>query len=94
MIIVCRELLVMGLRGSVAVSGTVIQPSQLGRTKAAVQFVAIILLLLRVNLRLGPTGIGEWALWIAAALTVLSAADYIWRWAASALRGSAPATPK
>ena len=94
MIIVCRELMVMGLRGSVAVSGKVIRSSQLGRTKAAVQFVAIILLLLRVNLRLGPTGIGEWALWIAAALTVLSAADYLSRWAASTLRSSAPATPE
>ena len=94
MIIVCRELMVMGLRGSVAVSGKVIRSSQLGRTKAAVQFVAIILLLLRVDLRLGPTGIGEWALWIAAALTVLSAADYLSRWAASTLRSPAPATPE
>ncbi len=94
MIIVCRELMVMGLRGSVAVSGKVIRSSQLGRTKAAVQFVAIILLLLRVDQRLGPTGIGEWALWIAAALTVLSAADYLSRWAASTLRNSAPATPR
>ena len=94
MIIVCREVMVMGLRGSVAVSGKVIRSSQLGRTKAAVQFVAIILLLLGVNQRLGPTGIGEWALWIAAALTVASAADYLWRWAASTLRNSAPATPE
>jgi CDP-diacylglycerol--glycerol-3-phosphate 3-phosphatidyltransferase len=94
MIIVCRELMVMGLRGSVAVSGKVIRSSQIGRTKAAVQFVAIILLLLRVNLRLGPTSISEWALWIAAALTVLSAADYLSRWAASTLRSSAPATPE
>jgi CDP-diacylglycerol--glycerol-3-phosphate 3-phosphatidyltransferase len=94
MIIVCRELMVMGLRGSVAVSGKVIRSSQLGRTKAAVQFVAIILLLLRVDRRLGPTGIGEWALWIAAALTVLSAADYLSRWAASTLRSPAPATPE
>ena len=94
MIIVCRELMVMGLRGSVAVSGKVIRSSQLGRTKAAIQFIAIILLLLRVDQRLGPTGIGEWALWIAAALTVLSAADYLSRWAASTLRSSAPATPR
>jgi len=90
MIIVCRELMVMGLRGSVAVTGRVIRSSQLGRVKAAVQFVAIILLLLRVDLRLGPTGIGEWALWLAAVLTVVSAADYLARWAASTLRGSAP----
>ena len=94
MIIVCREVMVMGLRGSVAVSGKVIRSSELGRVKAAVQFVAIILLLLRVNQRLGPTGIGEWALWIAAGLTVLSAADYVSRWAASTLRSSAPATPE
>ena len=84
----------MGLRGSVAVSGKVIRSSSLGRTKAAVQFVAIILLLLRVNLRLGPTGIGEWVLWVAAAMTVVSAADYLSRWAASTLRGSAPAAPE
>jgi CDP-diacylglycerol--glycerol-3-phosphate 3-phosphatidyltransferase len=89
MIIVCRELMVMGLRGSVAVTGRVIRSSQLGRSKAAIQFVAIILLLLRVNLRVGPTGIGEWALWIAAALTVVSAADYLARWAATTWRGSA-----
>ena len=58
------------------------------------QFVAIILLLLRVDQRLGPTGIGEWALWLAAGLTVVSAADYLSRWAASTLRRSAPATPE
>jgi CDP-diacylglycerol--glycerol-3-phosphate 3-phosphatidyltransferase len=90
MIIVCRELTVMGLRGSVAVTGRVIRPSQLGRGKAAIQFVAVILLLLRVNARIGPTGIGEWALWLAAALTVVSATDYLARWAADILHGSAP----
>jgi CDP-diacylglycerol--glycerol-3-phosphate 3-phosphatidyltransferase len=93
MIIVCRELMMMGLRGSVAVSGRLIKSSSLGRTKAAVQFIAILLLLLRVNARLGPTGIGEWALWAAVVLTVVSAADYLTRWTAATLRGSTPVPP-
>jgi len=94
MIIVCREVLIMGLRGAVAASGRVIKPSPLGRTKAAVQFVAILLLLLRVNLRLGPTGIGEWALWIAVLMTVISAGDYLVRWADVTLRHPATTPPR
>ncbi len=93
MIIVCREVMVMGLRGSVAASGQVMRPSSLGKSKATLEFVALILLLLRVNRRLGPTGIGEWALWAAAALAVISAGDYVSRWAGITLRSPRPARP-
>ncbi|HXZ98909.1 MAG TPA: CDP-diacylglycerol--glycerol-3-phosphate 3-phosphatidyltransferase [Candidatus Binatia bacterium] len=91
MIIVCRELIVMGLRGSVAVQGRVIRASQLGRTKAAAQFLAILLLLLRVDTPVGPTGVAEWVLWLAALLTVTSAGNYLYRWAGVTLREPKPA---
>jgi CDP-diacylglycerol--glycerol-3-phosphate 3-phosphatidyltransferase len=88
LIIVCRELVVMGLRGSVAVSGTVITASQLGRSKAAVQFLAVVLVLLRVNQPVGPLGVSAWALWAAVALSVVSGVDYLYRWAGVIVRGS------
>ena len=93
MVIVCRELVVMGLRGSVAVSGQVIRASQLGRTKAATQFLAILLLLLRVNHPLGPLAIDAWVLWLAALLSVTSAGNYLYRWADVTFRNPAQDAP-
>ena len=92
LLIVSREMVVLGLRGSVAAAGTVISASPLGRTKAAIQFLAILLILLRVTVPLGPLGVDAWALWAAAAVSVVSGADYLVRWAGLTVRGprSAP----
>ena len=78
-IIVGRELLILGLRGVVAVGGTVISPSIWGKLKANVQFVAVFLAILRPGSPIGPFYLDEWVMWAAAAVTTLSAVEYLAR---------------
>lgn len=84
-IIVGRELVIMGLRGVVAADGTVFRPSIWGKLKANVQFIAIFLAILRWGEELGPLLLDEWAMLVAAGITVMSAAEYLVRFS-SALR--------
>lgn len=83
MIIVGRELLILGLRGIVATEGTVMQPSLLGKLKTAIQFLAIVLAILRPGDPVGGLYVDEWVMLAAAAVTVASAADYLTRFASS-----------
>lgn len=86
-VIVGRELAVTGLRGVALSMGLVMGASRLGKTKTVTQYVAVTLLILQ-------RGVAEefayfpllalLALWIALALTVLSAADYFYRFFLSA----------
>jgi CDP-diacylglycerol--glycerol-3-phosphate 3-phosphatidyltransferase len=86
-IIIGRELVIMGVRAVVAADGTVMVPSVWGKLKANVQFLAILLAILDIDEAIGPLGIDEWALWIAAVVTALSGIDYLVRfW--SAIAGS------
>ena len=78
-IIVGRELLILGLRGVVAVGGTVISPSIWGKLKANAQFVAVFLAILRPGSPIGPFYFDEWVMWAAAAVTTLSAVEYLAR---------------
>jgi CDP-diacylglycerol--glycerol-3-phosphate 3-phosphatidyltransferase len=78
-VIVGRELLILGLRGAVAAGGTVISPSIWGKLKAAAQFIAIFLAIVRPSSELGPLSIDEYAMVVAAVLTVASAAEYLAR---------------
>ena len=78
-IIVGRELVLMGLRGLVASEGEVMAPSMLGKTKTSVQFLAITLAILRLGDPIGPLYLDEWAMLVAAAVTVWSAVDYLIR---------------
>ncbi len=80
LLIVARELALMGLRGSAALGGVLVTASQLGRLKTAVQFLAILLAILDVDLPLGPLPLYQWAIWVAVALTLGSAAQYLRRW--------------
>lgn len=80
-IIVGRELVILGLRGMVAVDGTVLQASGLGKAKTAIQFLAILLAILRAGDPLGPLHLDEWVMLVAAAVTVASAVDYLTRFA-------------
>jgi len=73
----------MGLRGAVAADGTVMKPSLLGKWKATVQFIAIALALLRFGDPVGGLFIDEWAMLVAAAITLASAVDYLARFASS-----------
>jgi len=78
-VIVARELVLMGLRGLIASEGEVMAPSMLGKAKTSVQFVAIVLAILRPGEPIGSLYIDEWAMLVAAAVTVWSAADYLIR---------------
>jgi CDP-diacylglycerol---glycerol-3-phosphate 3-phosphatidyltransferase len=82
-LIVGRELVILGLRGVIATEGTVMPPSMLGKAKAAVQFVAIALAIARPGDPLGGLYVDEWAMLVAGAVTVVSAVDYLARFASS-----------
>ena len=78
-VIVGRELVLMGLRGVIAAEGAVMAPSFLGKLKTSVQFLAIMLAILRPGDEIGGLYVDEWAMLAAAAITVWSAADYLIR---------------
>ncbi len=78
-VIVWRELAILGLRAAAAASGTVVYPSIWGKLKFNVQFVAILLAILRYQHRIGPMYLDEWAMTVAAVVTVLSAWSYLSR---------------
>jgi CDP-diacylglycerol---glycerol-3-phosphate 3-phosphatidyltransferase len=82
-IIIGRELVILGLRGVVAAEGTVFAPSIWGKLKTNVQFVAILLAILRYDDPLGPLLLDEWAMLAAAAVTVLSAVEYLARFSSA-----------
>ncbi len=86
-VIVGRELVILGLRGVVASDGTVMAPSFWGKLKANVQFVAILLALLRPAPEFGPLLLDEWVMVFACSVTVMSGLEYLARHSA-ALAGS------
>lgn len=75
-IIVGREIVLLGLRAAVAADGTVMKPSSWGRRKTAVQFVAILLAILRPGDQVGGAYVDEWVMALAAIITVISAVEY------------------
>jgi CDP-diacylglycerol--glycerol-3-phosphate 3-phosphatidyltransferase len=78
-VIVGRELVLMGLRGLIASEGEVMAPSVLGKAKTSVQFVAITLAILRPGDPIGGSYPDEWAMLLAAAISVWSAGEYLVR---------------
>jgi CDP-diacylglycerol--glycerol-3-phosphate 3-phosphatidyltransferase len=77
LVIVGRELWILGLRGLVAVEGTIINPSIWGKLKANLQFAAILLAIVRWGPRPGPLYIDEWVMIAAAVVTILSGVEYM-----------------
>jgi CDP-diacylglycerol--glycerol-3-phosphate 3-phosphatidyltransferase len=76
-VIVARELVILALRGVVASEGGMLQPSVWGKLKTNVQFLAILLAILRPGDPLGPFYVDEWAMLAAALITVMSAFEYL-----------------
>lgn len=76
LIIVAREIVVMTLRGIVAIEGATVRPSKLGKLKANSQYVAIVLAMFRWGSPFGGLYLDEWVLWLAAILTVASGWGY------------------
>jgi CDP-diacylglycerol---glycerol-3-phosphate 3-phosphatidyltransferase len=79
LVIVGREIAVLGLKAIAAVAGTIVQPSIWGKLKFNVQFVAIVLAIVRYPHRIENLYLDQWAMAAAAAITVLSAAQYFSR---------------
>jgi CDP-diacylglycerol--glycerol-3-phosphate 3-phosphatidyltransferase len=80
-VIVGRELVLLGLRAAAAASGRHIEPSLLGKWKATVQFAAIALAILRPDVTIAGAYLDQWAIAIAALVTVWSGWDYLARFA-------------
>jgi CDP-diacylglycerol--glycerol-3-phosphate 3-phosphatidyltransferase len=78
-LIIGRELVLMGLRGVIASEGEVMAPSMLGKLKTTIQFLAIALAILRPGDPIGGLYLDQWAMLVAAIITVWSAADYLIR---------------
>jgi CDP-diacylglycerol--glycerol-3-phosphate 3-phosphatidyltransferase len=78
-VIVGRELLILGLRGAVAIGGDVIVPSLWGKLKANVQFLAVVLAIARYPHHVGPLFVDQYVMLGAAAVTVVSALEYLAR---------------
>lgn len=78
-VIIGRELLIMGLKGAAAAGGELVSPSALGKAKANAQFLAIVLAIVRYPERVGPLFVDEYVMIAAALITVLSAAEYVVR---------------
>ncbi len=82
-VIIGRELAVTGLRGIALSMGAVVPASGFGKAKTASQYVAITILILEKGVPgelFIPFHLLSWvALWVAVALTVLSGADYFYR---------------
>ena len=87
-IIVGRELLILGLRGVVAAGGEVMKPSIWGKLKANVQFIAITLAILRLGEPIGDLYLDQWAMLVAATVTIGSGFEYLKRFAGAIPRSA------
>jgi CDP-diacylglycerol---glycerol-3-phosphate 3-phosphatidyltransferase len=85
MIIIGRELTLLGLRAAVAAQGMHLEASLLGKWKATVQFVAIGLVMIRPDVKIAGAFLDQWLMVLAAVITVWSGVEYFLRFS-SALR--------
>src|SRR4029450_9070171 len=87
-IMIGRELLILGLRGVVTAEGTVFAPSLWGKPKTNGQVVAVVLAILRFGAPVGPLYFDEWAMIVAAVVTVMSAVEYLTRFSSALSKGA------
>ena len=79
-VIVGRELAVTGLRAVAASIGVIVPASRLAKWKTVSQYVAVTMLILEKGIVYpGFHAVATGVLWIAVALTVVSAVDYFYR---------------
>ena len=79
LVIIGREILIIGLKAAVATTGDLVQPSVWGKAKANVQFIAIVLAIARPGEPIGPLYLDEYAMIVAAIVTVVSGVEYVVR---------------
>ena len=78
-VIVCRELMVTGLRAMAADEGIVIAADKFGKWKTILQSLAVVPLTIHYPLMgINVHALGEFLLYIALALTVVSGVNYIY----------------
>ena len=78
-IIIAREIAIMGLRSVAALDQSTVPPSWWGKSKAALQFTAISLAILRLDIVIGSWRLDQWLMAAAVVVTVVSAGDYFSR---------------
>ncbi|GHV54434.1 CDP-diacylglycerol--glycerol-3-phosphate 3-phosphatidyltransferase [Deltaproteobacteria bacterium] len=78
-VVICRELLITGLRAIAADNGVVIAADRFGKWKTILQSCALAPLILHYPwFGLNPVPLGQFLLYIAVALTVFSGANYLY----------------
>lgn len=78
-IIICREMIITGLRAIAADEGVVIAADTFGKWKTILQIVSLIPLILHYSwFGLDPRPLGEFLLYIAVILTVFSGVNYLY----------------
>jgi CDP-diacylglycerol---glycerol-3-phosphate 3-phosphatidyltransferase len=82
-VIIGREMSLLGLRAAVAVQGSHLEPSMLGKWKATVQFVAVAIVILRPDVIIAGAYLDQWLLGVAAFVSVWSGIDYFARFSAT-----------
>ncbi|GMR03124.1 MAG: CDP-diacylglycerol--glycerol-3-phosphate 3-phosphatidyltransferase [Acidimicrobiia bacterium] len=78
-IIIGREVAIMGLRSVAALDQDTVPPSMWGKSKATVQFVAISVAMLGIDIDIGPWRVDQWLMAAAVVVTLISAGDYFSR---------------
>jgi len=86
LVIIGRELILLGLRAAVSATGANFATSWLGKWKATVQFVAVALAMIRPDVIIAGAYLDQWAMVVAAVITAWSGADYVTR-SLTVLRG-------
>jgi CDP-diacylglycerol--glycerol-3-phosphate 3-phosphatidyltransferase len=85
MLIIGREFTLLGLRAAVEAHGSHLEPSMLGKWKATIQFAALGLVMIRPDVIIADAYLDQWAIGLAALITVWSGVQYLVNFA-SALR--------
>ena len=88
LVIIGREVLIIGLKGAVASTGGLVQPSVWGKAKANIQFLAIFLSIWRPGEPIGALFIDEYVMIAAAVITVLSGLEYVVRFRGAITTGN------
>ena len=81
-LIIAREIAVMALRSVAALDQSTVPPSAWGKWKAAIQFTAITVAILKPDIVLGPWRLDQWLMAVAVIVTLISAGDYFSRFRA------------
>ncbi len=81
-VVIFRELIIMGLKMIASSGGTIISAGTLGKLKALIQTLVIVILLsplAAISLG-GIISLGTLGVWLMAAITVYSGLDYLWKY--------------